>query len=129
LIRRLCTDCRLPHDLNEQDKILAEKVLGDLPQSATFYHQNGCSQCNDTGYKGRIGVYELLVMTHNLLSCLQKNDSIGFAQQEKNQEGFKSLKTNDVDLAMQGVTTLGEVMRIASDLDVIDETDLEIASD
>ena len=72
LIRRLCTDCRVPHELNEQDKILANKILGKTPLTETFYQQSGCSQCNDTGYKGRIGVYELLVMTPILLSLLQK---------------------------------------------------------
>lgn len=129
LIRRLCIDCRLPHEPDEQDKILADKILGERPQSATFYQQNGCSQCNNTGYKGRIGVYELLIMTPPLLSCLQKNDSIGFAQQAKNQAGFKTLTTSAFELAMQGITTLDEIMRIASDLEVIDETNFDIASD
>jgi MSHA biogenesis protein MshE len=129
LIRRLCTDCRTPHEMSEQDKILTNKVVGDSPHSATFYQQNGCSQCNDTGYKGRIGVYELLVMTPTLLSYLQKNDGIGFAQHAKKQAGFKTLTTSAFELAMQGVTTLSEVMRIASDLEVIDETNTEIASD
>jgi MSHA biogenesis protein MshE len=129
LIRRLCTDCRTPHEMNEQDKVLANKIVGDSPQSATFYQQNGCSQCNDTGYKGRIGVYELLVMTPTLLSYLQKNDGIGFSQHAKKQAGFKTLTTSAFGLAMQGVTTLSEVMRIASDLEVIDETNIEIASD
>jgi len=129
LIRRLCPDCRKPHELNEQDKILADKILGETPQSATFYQQNGCSQCNDTGYKGRIGVYELLVMTPILLSYLQKNDSISFAQQAKKQAGFKTLTQSAFELAMQGITTLDEVMRIASDLEVIDESGLDIASD
>lgn len=129
LIRRLCTDCRVPHELNEQDKILANKILGNTPLTETFYQQSGCSQCNDTGYKGRIGVYELLVMTPILLSCLQKDDNTSFAQHAKNQAGFKPLSQNALELAMQGVTTLDEVMRIASDLEVIDETNLDIASD
>jgi MSHA biogenesis protein MshE len=129
LIRRLCTECRMPHELTEQDKILADKILDDTPPSATFYQQNGCSQCNDTGYRGRIGVYELLVMTPVLLSCLQQNDSASFTEQAKKQAGFKTLTQSAFELAMQGITTLDEVMRIASDLEVIDETNLDIASD
>lgn len=129
LIRRLCLDCRVPHKLNHQDKILADKVFGETSSSASFYQHKGCNQCNNTGYKGRIGVYELLVMTPMLLSCLQKNDNIGFGQQAKNQAGFKTLTTSAFELAIQGVTTLEEVMRIASDIDVIDETTLDIASD
>lgn len=129
LIRRLCIDCRESYELDEQDKILVNNVLGQSTQPAIFYRQNGCSECNNTGYRGRIGVYELLVMTPPLLSCLQKNDSIGFAQQAKNQASFKTLTTSAFELAMDGVTTLEEVMRIASDLEVIDEANLDIASD
>jgi MSHA biogenesis protein MshE len=129
LIRRLCPDCHTSHDLTEQDKILVKKIIGDRPLPTTFQQQKGCNQCNDTGYKGRIGVYELLVMTPILLSCLQQNDNTAFVNHAKQQANFKSLTQNAIELAIQGITTLDEVMRIASDLEVVPETNIDIASD
>jgi MSHA biogenesis protein MshE len=129
LIRRLCPDCHTSHDLTEQDKILVKKIIGDRPLPTSFQQQTGCNQCNDTGYKGRIGVYELLVMTPILLSCLQQNDNTAFVNHAKQQANFKSLTQNAIELAIQGITTLDEVMRIASDLEVVPETDIDIASD
>lgn len=129
LIRRLCPDCRLPLDLTEQDKILVKKIIGDRPLPTSFQQQSGCNQCNDTGYKGRIGVYELLVMTPVLLSCLQQNDNTAFVNHAKQQASFKSLTQNAIELAIQGITTLDEVLRIASDLEVTSETNIDITSD
>jgi len=116
-IRRLCLDCRLPHKLSEHDEIWVQKIIGDTPQPTTFHQQQGCKQCNDTGYKGRTSVYELLVMTPNLLTCLQQNDNTAFVTQAK-QQHFKNLTHNALELAMQGITTLDEVMRIADEPEI-----------
>ncbi len=129
LIRRLCTECQTPHILSEQDKVIIGKIHGHLPDNANFQQQQGCSQCNHTGYRGRIGVYELLIMTPTLLNCLQQNDNPAFVEQARQQTGFKSLSQSALDLAMQGITTLEEVMRIASDIEVINDTSLDITVD
>jgi MSHA biogenesis protein MshE len=129
LIRRLCPECSIPHIPTEQDKALIQKIMGEPPLPMTFHQHQGCNQCHDTGYKGRIGVYELLVMTPILLSCLQQNDNTAFVKNAKQQANFKSLTQHALELAMQGITSLDEVMRIASDIEVIPETDIDIASD
>lgn len=129
LIRRLCPECKTPHQLDEQSKVVVEKITGDKTLPDTFYKKTGCNPCNDTGYKGRIGVYELLVMTPKLLSALQRNDNTEFVKQAKQQDSFKTLTENALELATQGITTMDEVVRIASDLEVISETDSDIASD
>ncbi|HHA19389.1 MAG TPA: type II/IV secretion system protein, partial [Methylophaga sp.] len=118
LVRRLCPDCRKPHDLNEHDKLLLERIMGPQPSWPSFYQHSGCNQCHNTGYKGRIGIYELLLMSPELASCLQQNDSASFVKQAARQKEFRSLTMNAIDLAKQGITTLDEVLRIAGDIDV-----------
>lgn len=118
LVRRLCPDCRQPHDVSEQDKLWLRKLVNTPINWSTFYLNKGCNQCHNTGYKGRIGVYELLIMTPSLLNSLQKNDRNAFIQQASKQEGFTSLTANAIALAQQGVTSLDEVLRIAGDIEI-----------
>ncbi|PHS68903.1 MAG: MSHA biogenesis protein MshE [Methylophaga sp.] len=117
LIRRLCPDCSAPHELTEQDKAWLGQVLGPQPDWPEVRQHVGCNQCHHTGYKGRIGVYELLIITPILATCLQQNDRVQFIQQAQRQDDFRSLTLNAIDLAKQGITTLDEVLRIASDID------------
>lgn len=118
LVRRLCPDCRAPHELDEHDKLWLQQVSSLQTSLAEFYRSVGCHRCNNTGYKGRIGVYELLIITPELSASLQKNDSILFTELAARQPNFKRLSTHAIELATQGVTTLEEVLRIAGDFDV-----------
>jgi MSHA biogenesis protein MshE len=118
LVRRLCPDCRKPHELNDQDKLLLERIMGPQPSWPSFYQHSGCNQCNNTGYRGRIGIYELLLISPELTVCLQQNDSASFVKRANSKKDFKSLTINAIDLAKQGITTLDEVLRIAGDIDV-----------
>mgnify|MGYP000320626135 FL=1 len=118
LVRRLCLDCKTTHELDQTDKLLLEQINGPQASWPEFYRHQGCNQCNNTGYKGRIGIYELLVMTPELAASLHHNDSVQFSTLAKQQTGFISLTENALELAKQGITTLDEVLRIAGDLDV-----------
>ncbi|RKZ95689.1 MAG: MSHA biogenesis protein MshE, partial [Gammaproteobacteria bacterium] len=118
LVRRLCPDCRKPHELNDQDKLLLERIMGPQPTWPSFYQHTGCNQCNNTGYSGRIGIYELLIMSPDLASCLQQDDNALFVKRAGQKKDFRSLTKNAIELAKQGITTLDEVLRIAGDIDV-----------
>ena len=74
----------------------------------------GCQACNNTGYKGRIGVYELLEMTTtNLITALRNSDTEAFAQAAKLNPDYKTLGQTALELAEEGVTTVSEVLRIS----------------
>ncbi|OUR71972.1 MSHA biogenesis protein MshE [Methylophaga sp. 41_12_T18] len=118
LVRRLCPDCKTTRDLDQAETLLLEQINGPQSSWPEFYHHQGCNQCHNTGYKGRIGIYELLVITPELATSLHHNDSVQFSALAKQQPGFISLTENALDLAKQGITTLDEVLRIAGDLDV-----------
>ena len=119
LIRRLCPDCHTPHHLSDQDEAWLKKIIGELSLPMAFHQQQGCQHCNQTGYKGRIAVYELLEMTPELRSCIQHNDNTAFITQAKRQQNFKGLAHNALELAMQGITSLDEVMRLANEINIM----------
>jgi len=118
LVRRLCPDCKKPHTLDQQEKLLLETISGQQETWPDFYEHHACNKCNNSGYKGRIGIYELLLMTPALSTSLHNEDNADFIQQAKQQTGFISLTESAIELAKQGITTLDEVLRIAGDIDV-----------
>jgi MSHA biogenesis protein MshE len=118
LVRRLCPECKVPHALDSQQKLLLEQIEGPSIHMPQLYKNNGCNQCGNTGYKGRIGIYELLIMTPELANCLHQDNGASFIETANNQAGFQTLTQNAIELARQGITTFDEVMRIAGDLDV-----------
>jgi len=118
LVRKLCPDCRQVHTLEPSDSFWVSRMLGTDDSLPTFYQATGCHLCNNTGYKGRVGVYELLVITPELSTSLQQGDHTLFNQLAHEQQRTHTLSLNAIKLAQQGVTTLDEVLRIAGDIDV-----------
>ncbi|WP_040727426.1 type II secretion system ATPase GspE [Thiomicrorhabdus sp. Kp2] len=104
LVRELC-DCKTPH---EADKVECE-ILG--VEQATIYQPNGCEQCRYTGYKGRMGLYELFLMDEKLRSMIYSNmteDEIEAVLRGHS----KSLRENGYQAVLKGQTNLAEVQRV-----------------
>jgi len=121
LVRKLCPDCKAIHEVDELDKIWLTRALGhdNLP---TYHKAVGCHLCHMTGYKGRTGVYELLIMNSTLATAIQQGDRTSFEKSAKRQQQGKTLTLNALDLAQQGITTVEEVLRIAGDIEVDSHT-------
>jgi MSHA biogenesis protein MshE len=83
----------------------------------TFHKGTGCTYCNNTGYRGRIGVFEFLEMNEMMMAALRNNDSQGFSEAAQKQPHFRSLMFCTLDYASQGITTLEEVFRVAEQLE------------
>jgi len=117
LVRKLCSDCRQPHELDSSDSFWVKNMLDteDLP---SFYRAQGCHLCNETGYKGRTGVYELLIITPELATAMQHGDKALFKRIALQQQHMKTLSIHAIELAQKGITTLEEVLRIAGDIDI-----------
>jgi MSHA biogenesis protein MshE len=122
LVRRNCTKCLVPATLNVQETVWLTAIMGDKAKDMTFQRGKGCNYCNGTGYKGQIGVYELLEWTGELAELLRQNDLKKFAAVAKSQPTFRPLVLSGLDFAIQGITTVSEVMRI-SDLGFQDQPD------
>ncbi|MGF1738447.1 GspE/PulE family protein [Photobacterium satsumensis] len=109
LVRRVCKDCATEYDLEpaKQQWLMARfPHLGD----ATFRKGRGCQTCNFTGYRGRIGVFELLEMRPDMMDALRGGDAVLFSQIARQSTGYKPLIESAMELAQEGVTSLDEVL-------------------
>jgi len=113
LVRRICDRCVTDVVPEEGVRIWLEQTFGIAARSLRFKQGEGCPHCNHTGFKGRVGVYELLEMRHETLEALRMNDSTRFIAAAKATSGFRTFSDHALDLAQQGITTVDEVQRIS----------------
>jgi MSHA biogenesis protein MshE len=113
LVRKICDRCAQATDINEGQSIWLEKTFNIPSGDIVFKKGAGCQYCNHIGYRGRIGVYELLEMRHETLDALRRNDSAGFIAAARATPSFKTFTEQALELVKQGTTTLHEIMRIS----------------
>lgn len=116
LVRKICEHCKQPYKLNEKELTWLGHIDGKA-LDAEYHKGNGCHHCNNTGYSGRIGVYELLEMDEALLFALRKGDAAEFARAAADNPRFRSLSQCALDYAKAGVTSVQEVFKITASLD------------
>lgn len=116
LVRCLCDNCREPAQLDSQQRVWLRAVAPNA-KVTDFFTAPGCMRCQRTGYKGRRGVYELLVLNESMLDALREQ-SLGDFNQAVRQSTYIPLVEHALELAQQGVTSVAEVMRLASDVGV-----------
>jgi type IV pilus assembly protein PilB len=110
LVRRICVQCReeIPHP----EDLLAE--LGLKPEDVRdkrFFRGRGCETCNNTGYKGRVGLYELMVANDTIRELIMQNASVDDLRKAAVGFGMVTLRESGLAKAYEGVTTLDEVVR------------------
>jgi MSHA biogenesis protein MshE len=111
LVRKICENCSQDYQL-DHDESLWLQHLDDNLASVLFKKGKGCQSCNNTGYKGRIGVFELLEMTESMMKALKNNDTAEFAQVAESSHGFVPLAKVALMYAKMGVTTVEEVLKL-----------------
>ena len=109
LLRRICPSCKTAYVPSDEERIFYEESGG--PEKNVFYHGVGCNFCSYTGYKDRIGVYELLVMTPEIRRLV-----VGWATQEELRnmavkQGMRTMREEALNLVAQDITSLAEVIR------------------
>jgi MSHA biogenesis protein MshE len=115
LVRLVCESCAQPQQPDEVEQRWLEVHMGAEPWSeGRFMKGRGCSNCNGTGFQGRIGVYELLEMHMDLVRAANRNDPNLFTEIAKKQMEGQTLGRNAFRLAAAGRTTLAEAIRVAS---------------
>jgi type IV pilus assembly protein PilB len=114
LVRRLCPKCKRPHVITEMDKKRL-RLRGE--STPTIYEPggNGCSYCNGTGYRGRIGVYEIMSISPAIRHVIVNDGGADEIQKVALSEGMTTLRLGAAKLVLQGVTSITEVERIATD--------------
>ena len=114
LLRRLCPKCKRAHVLTEEDK-LRLRLRGEA--SPTIYEPSpkGCAFCNGTGYRGRIGVYEILVVSPEVRKVIAAGGGADEIQKVGLAEGMTTLRLGAAKLVLEGITSISEVERIATE--------------
>jgi len=110
LVRRICTGCR--EEVVPGADVLADlEVTSDQIVGKKFYRGQGCDKCNRTGYKGRVGLYELLVMTDELRDMVVRNASTEELREVARRAGMVTLRDAGMTNIFAGLTTADEVIR------------------
>lgn len=118
LLRQICPACKeayqpAPFEMQEFDKIMAKLPPQLKPaQPYHFYHGVGCLECQHIGYKGRLGIFEVLEMTGELQKLINERSSIFDLREAASSLGFITMEQDGVLKALAGSTTITEVLRV-----------------
>jgi MSHA biogenesis protein MshE len=119
LVRRVCEHCANDYKADEQETLWLSHLLGKSLDGINFKHGKGCQSCHYTGYRGRIGVFELLEMNEQMMSALKQDDTEAFTQHAKASPSFRPLALAAFDYATSGITSVEEVLRLVETVDVV----------
>lgn len=116
LVRTLCPHCKSAQDVSE-NLPLADEWRGlvapwNAPVPSKIYTAMGCDECRNTGYKGRIGLYEILPLSNELKKLVAKDASLDDLKRQAYSEGVPPLRIEGAKRVAEGVTTLEEVLRV-----------------
>lgn len=112
LVRKICKSCKTEYTPDKQEMLWLYNLLGEDAVNAKFFHGSGCPHCNNTGYSGRIGVFEFLEINDELADDLRHEDSAAFAKHAKASESFRPFSRHAMEYATKGITSLEEVVRV-----------------
>ncbi|MCW8994846.1 MAG: GspE/PulE family protein, partial [Psychromonas sp.] len=127
LVRRLCENCKTSAVATAEQQLLLNQISDEKLQYTHFHSAVGCQRCQFTGYRGRIGVFELLELDESMVSALRLDDSDGFAKAAKKSKYFKPLALAALEYAQQGITSLEEVFKLVDHFDKIKKVNDEVA--
>ena len=118
LCRKICDKCKTEDKPNQQVIDAITKAMSDLPEDSRpktelkTYHGEGCDECSKTGFKGRVGIFELLDLSDNIKELTMKRASTTDILNQAKKEGMITLRQDGILKALQGVTTAEEVWRV-----------------
>jgi general secretion pathway protein E len=114
LVRKVCPDCRQENEPTSRE--LRELGLGDVDAVAQnghkFYIGAGCDKCFDTGYRGRTGIYELMMINEEVQDLIYKRESAGTIKKLALNAGLQTLRMDGARKVLAGITTIAEVLRV-----------------
>jgi len=118
LVRRLCDNCMADYQPDGRERAWMARLMGEqAAQRIELKGPSGCHRCNNTGYRGRLGVFELLVINDDMADALRREDSAAIVQAARRSKGYRPLVIGALEQAAAGVTSLAEVMRVAEQVD------------
>ena len=110
LVRRICSNCKTEHKYSEEELHAFGIPVAEAAKSS-YFKGAGCEMCNDTGYKGRQGLYEVMAMSSHLRRLVLKGGSTEEIREQAVKEGMLTLRMDGMLKVKRGVTTLDEVVK------------------
>jgi len=115
LVRRICTNCKEVYQVPEKVRRYVEKAGGNPDK---LYHGAGCDNCRNSGYVGRVGIYELLVIDEGFRDMINKDSSVTNMRNAFYRSKQPSLFEDGIRKVIHGLTTIEEVLRVTEIVDV-----------
>src|SRR5215470_10536017 len=115
LARKLCTHCKKPEDIPPEALLRAGFAEEDLDGSWTAFGPAGCNECRNTGYKGRLGVYEVMPISDEMRQLIMRNGTALDIGAQSQKEGIRNLRQSGLLKVKQGVTSLEEIEAVTNE--------------
>lgn len=110
LVRRVCQLCRTPYEPTK-DQLMELNMTPDQLKGRKFYYGEGCSKCNNLGFKGRTGLYELVLINDDIRDLISRGASTDQLRDYCRKVGYQGLRDAGIQALYDGITTLDEVVR------------------
>jgi general secretion pathway protein E len=112
LVRVLCSECKEPYHPDPETLQQLGNIHNPADGPVTFYRAKGCPRCFGSGYKGRIGIYEIMVLNESLQSMILKSHDSHQIKREAVSQGMTTLYDDGIQKVLEGTTTIEEVLRV-----------------
>jgi len=112
LVRVICPDCKTPCKTENNLQNLLDSQNNDSYRQAQFYTGAGCDRCLETGYLGRTGIFELLLIDDDIKELIVKRSAAHLIKQTAVQKGMRTLRDDGMRQTLDGITTVQEVLRV-----------------
>jgi type II secretory ATPase GspE/PulE/Tfp pilus assembly ATPase PilB-like protein len=112
LVRLICPNCK-KEDTKVTKEVKEEIERATGSSNVTFYKGQGCEACNNTGFRGRTAIYEILEIDKNIRNNILQRDSVDQIKESAVKKGMRTLRTAGWQKVIDGITTVEEVMRVS----------------
>lgn len=118
LVRKLCDKCKQKREPKKEESEIVEKIIKTLPQNYdtpaefTFWEAKGCDNCNNMGYRGRIGIFEAILVDENIEKLILKKPGETEILKAAESQNILNMKQDGVLKAIKGITTIEELQRV-----------------
>jgi len=110
LVRKICENCKTAFEPSEA-QLMELQLTPDEIKGKKFYYGRGCSKCNGTGYRGRIGVFEIMVFNDEIRDLVMNQASTAVLRAASQKNGMRLLRDNGLEAIYDGATTIDEVVK------------------
>jgi len=118
LVRKICVDCIEEYKPTDKEMVEIDKIIASLPlehrpkKEPEFFHGKGCEKCNNIGYKGRIGIFELLRVSPDFQKCVIENATLHELKEVAVRDGMLTMEQDGFLKSLEGMVNIVEVLKV-----------------